>query len=254
MYQGVLIDAYAGFGRWNGVGCRQLLQGFGTLQAVEAQLFPAGGLDGPQAVYAELLQAVAAGLQLFGSGAGGLRLIAGGIHQPQQGHHIVAAAEGGVGVDGAVVVFLHAVVGDEPRLHLVAAVLGGTQVLRTAGVGAAEAADHDPGLPVGDEPAVTVDELRSVADSLVVALVGGVEHQPAGYEPEEYDGIGLHAGRRICSDRLCLKSHAAKRQEGAEYEGMPCPLHYYRFLKLKVIRCRYFSCNGIVYCLPLQRY
>ena len=128
----------------------------------------------------------------------GLRFVAGSVHQPHEGHDVAAAAEGGVGVDGAVVVFLHAVMGDEPRLHLVAVVLGGTQVLFTAGIGTAEATDDNPRLTLGDELAVLGDELavvvyqlRGITDGAVVAFERRIEHEFTGHEAEKNDRIGL---------------------------------------------------------------
>ena len=98
--------------------------------------------------------------------------------------------------------------GDEPRLHLVAAVLGGTQVLFTAGVGAAEATDDNPRLTLGDELAVVVYQLCGITDGAVVAFERRIEHEFTGHEAEKNDRIGLLSVWWMQLGSPCLLLHA----------------------------------------------
>ena len=165
-------------------------QGFGTGQAVGALPLKGGlpqgfGLlqrDSGQAVGAQALQAVTA--HLFGE-FGCLRTVAVHILQPHEGHNVFHSLIRRGGVAGAVVVFLHPVVGDEPRLHVVATLFGGSQVGLPGTKRTTKSADLDVGFPRFYIFAVLIDKLGSQKDGLIVSFVVRIESTVAWNESEQ---------------------------------------------------------------------
>ena len=117
------------------------------------------------------------------------RLVALDIFDAYQGHNVFDAIIRIGGIAGAVVLFLHPVVGDEPGLHLVGAVLGRSQIGRPRAERAAEAANRHIGMTRLDGLAVLCNQLCRPTDGHIVAAIGREEHPLAGHKAEKDSSV-----------------------------------------------------------------
>ena len=134
------------------------------------------------------------------------------ILQPHQSHHVRHAPVRHCGVERAVIGLLHAVVEDEPRLHMVAPLLGDRQILGLRAIRTTETTDAHIGLPRNDVLTILVDKLTGYQDSFIIAHVRSVELKAA-RSKTEYNG---RVGRQHRLTRKCTRCSCKQRKQSQQ--------------------------------------